>query len=564
MNTVKIKFDPFRDKCTISLNDQPLEADSSLNSYVNQPLLVSAPELLGFISTTINDYFSLTIVGTVFEKYFLEDLRKGCDDCKEILEDEIINLTDRFEQASKRLNCDSDDYKEKVYVAPELDIGIDPHFAVSVPTANQASIGVAASKAQAEIMAAESSATLILYIAEEANISYVGKTKCLWGVDFARLSVCLQAAIERFAIPRYILQAEQLMQEQQDASTEAYVEALKRIDVSVTVSVKTEAIEGDIVTPVFQAEGTLPKIRMEVSNPQIVQVDHEKMRLLAVKEGTAAIAFYKDNEIDAFETVSMKVKPNNLLKKISLSAPEDMKPGRSYQVTPVFEPADSPEIASLQWEVQDPSVLQIDKTGNIRALKAGKTVVSAKAERISAEVEVNVLPGMEKIILAKDKVSLMIAQSDIIEVNVEPASCAEYKLSCKSTNPKVAIAQKNELGQWVVTAKGITAKGEGHCQLIFAEEGGYCKAICEVTVISSIGDGHAKGAFLSRTAIMTLIAFVLQFLPKPIGVFGAIAAGAIAVALGAFGIIKYKKDAFWEILLMALSVWIAVGSFMKL
>lgn len=558
MNNIKIKFDPFQDKCTFTLDGESLPRYSPLNSYVGKSLLASAATLLRDISDELNDDFQLTIVGAAFEARLMADLKTGCSDCQSLTVEEQLDLNQRFQQARLLLGDPADTIKEPVYC--QLDLAMDEQLAVRVAAADKATVCVATDLQQAESLAAAHKPQLILYPAQERGVSFTANnTHCLWGVPQEELAGCLQAAVERFAIPRYIRQAEQA---QQDGAVKESVQNLAAIDVQVSVSVATEAIEEDKLTPVFTANGKLPVIRMETLNPQVIQIKDGILE--AAGAGTATVRFYKDSEIEAFETVTIRVRPNNLLKTIQLSAPAEMKPGKTYRLETAFEPVDSPEISQLRWSVEDPSIVQVEKDGSFRTLKAGTTRITATAERIHASVAVTVLPGMEKILLSKDKITLGIARTEEIALTVQPQGCRADKIICKSTNPKVATAEINELGLWVVKGKGITAGGEGHCQLVFLDEDSGCKAVCDVTVVSSLKITEQKGAFLSRTAIMTLIAFVLQFLPAPLGVYGAMAAGAIAVVLGVVGLKKNPKDAFWQILLMALSAWIIVDIIIKL
>lgn len=558
MNNIKIKFDPFQEKCTIALNGEPLSKYSELNKHVNKSLLASGRTLLEDIGGELNDEYDLTVVGTDFEKFFAGDLKQRFADCK-TLSFEMLDIKQRYEEASKIMTCATENYKEKVYADEELEIEVDHRFVISVSNVSEATICVAANMQQAKEFAANSNAKLILYVAEKPMISYMGDAKCFWGTKPILMPKRLQAAVERFAIPRYLQMAEQQAQEREDETVIESVETLKSIDVCVSVSVASKVVEGDVLTPAFTADAELPTIRMESANPQVIQVRGKE--LLAVGEGKAKVWFYKESEIDAFETVEIHVKADTFLKEIRLLAPEEMKPGRAYQIGAAFVPADSPEIGNVQWSIEDPTVAEVDAEGNLRTLKAGTTVITAQAERTAGQVQICVVPGMEKLVLSEEKVTVGIARYADIGVTVEPVGCKDKKIVCKSTNPSVAVAEKNEFGQWKIKGVGVSAKGEGNCKLIFSGDEGRCTAVCDVTVVSSLKTKSKNSGYLSRTAFLTLIAFVLQFFGAPLGTFGPIVLGALAVACGIYGIIRNWRDAIWEILLVAISIWIVIGTF---
>ena len=104
MNDIKIKFHLFQNKCTISLDNAPLPRYSSLNSYVNRPLLDMAGILLETLSDELNDEFSLTVTGTQFEQKFLKDLQETHNDCVSFkVEDFGVGgeLKDRYNRTAK-------------------------------------------------------------------------------------------------------------------------------------------------------------------------------------------------------------------------------------------------------------------------------------------------------------------------------------------------------------------------------------------------------------------------------------------------------------------------------
>ena len=120
MNEIKLKYDPFQNKCTISMNGAPLPRYSALNSYANQMVLEGAFTLLQDISDELNDDFSLTVEGSTFEINFLRDLQARYPDCVEFITEKYeVDLMERYYQINshvEQLNLTvSDLYKEKIY-----------------------------------------------------------------------------------------------------------------------------------------------------------------------------------------------------------------------------------------------------------------------------------------------------------------------------------------------------------------------------------------------------------------------------------------------------------------
>ena len=93
---------------------------------------------------------------------------------------------------------------------------------------------------------------------------------------------------------------------------------------------------------------------------------------------------------------------------------------------------------------------------------------------------------------------------------------------------------------------------------VFTTEDKKCQSVCEITVESTMSRNAKKQRGLSRTAFCVIVAFVLQFLPGLLGRCGSIIVGMSTVVSGMGGIIKYKDNIFWNILLMLFAVCIII------
>ena len=183
---------------------------------------------------------------------------------------------------------------------------------------------------------------------------------------------------------------------------------------------------------------------------------------------------------------------------------------------------------------------------------------------MSESIEVSVIPSIEKINLSESKMQMYIGEKKRIIVSLSPNGSLNEDIHAKSSNPKVAEISQNDMGDWVIQAKGIEAngKGKGVCRIVFTSEDGKCQSTCEVTVASTMQRTRQKQAFLTRTALFTVFAFVLQFFTKPLGYYGGMGCAAVAVLLGLVGIIKTKRQVFWQILLIIISALIFVVNFL--
>ena len=561
MNDIKIKFDPFQDKCTISMNDAPLPRYSSLNSYVNKPLLDMASALLQTISDELNDDFALSIVGTQFEQRFLSDLRKNHTECVSFAAEEFgigVELRERFESTQKIAEGLSvginEEYRERVF--SETTIKIDERLIERVNSLQKATLCVANNLATAKEMIKNYAGQLILCISEDSRVICLNGNKYIWCVKEDEMDESVEAVVERFAIPRFINQVSDVVKKMEDANIRESVDKQKKIDVSISVQMDTSAIEGDYITPVFSCSGMQDAssiVRIESSKNNVAEV--RGTRLYAVREGRTEVRFYKDNEIDAFDVIALTIKPDNLVKTISLSVPNKIKIGNTYTIQSKYVPSDAPDFVNAKWTTDNRDIVEVYNDGTFKALAEGTATITVKAERASADVEVTVISGIEKINLSTEKIHMYIGEKDNIEITLSPRSALLEEISAKSSNPKVAEVIKDDMGNWTVVAKGIEAngKGKGVCKIIFFSVDGECQSTCDITVESTMARNRKKSGFLSRTAIFTVLAFVLQFVTKPLGYYCTVASAGFAVLLGLVGIVKNKSDALWQIILMLIS-----------
>ena len=444
-------------------------------------------------------------------------------------------------------------------------MSIDNRLAEIVPSPQGATLCVANSPASAKQMVRSFAGQLVVCVSEETKVVCLNGNKYIWCVKINELADAVTAAIEHFAIPRYINFVAEIAKNNENARVAEVVNKQKKIDVAIIVKMEKAAFEGDYIVPEFKCleKGVVcPNVRMESTNHNIVQVEGDKLR--AIREGRTEIRFYRDNEIDAFEVIPVVIRPDNLVKAITLAVPQKIKTGNKYTVDARFIPSNAPDIVTAAWSSDNTKVVEINSDGTFIARSAGRAIITVKTERMSESIEVSVIPSIEKINLSESKMQMYIGEKKRIVVSISPNGSLNEEIRAKSSNPKVAEISQNDMGDWIIQAKGIEAngKGKGVCRIVFTSEDGKCQSTCEVTVASTMQRTRQKQAFLTRTALFTLFAFVLQFFTKPLGYYGGMGCAAVAVLLGLVGIIKTKKQVFWQILLIIISALIFVVNFL--
>lgn len=157
---------------------------------------------------------------------------------------------------------------------------------------------------------------------------------------------------------------------------------------------------------------------------------------------------------------------------------------------------------TVVWSSANKNIAVVSKYGNIYGANPGKTVITAKANGVTAKYVITVLKPVVK--FKENRISMRIGQKETFSVTVKGKSST---VAWASTNTQVAK----------VTSSGkVYALGTGTCYIIARANG--VSAYCKVTVIRSrVSISLSKlSVYLNKNGKFTLKATVLGTLQKPI------------------------------------------------
>lgn len=160
---------------------------------------------------------------------------------------------------------------------------------------------------------------------------------------------------------------------------------------SVSVSPdKAELVAGrttQVTATVQPANATEKTIQWSSSNPSVATVSDNGL-VTAIAGGSATItAKAGDKQASCTVTVTVPV-ASVTLDKTELTLIQ----GNSEMLAATVSPSDATD-KTIFWESSDTSVATVDQNGNITAVKAGKSIITAKAGGLSATCTVTVAPS---------------------------------------------------------------------------------------------------------------------------------------------------------------------------
>ncbi len=226
------------------------------------------------------------------------------------------------------------------------------------------------------------------------------------------------------------------------------------------------------------------------------------------REGYLFLGWYQDGELYSFEEevhkdISLEAKWKKLevaVESIALDVSTiTLEPNEQYPLKVTVLPEDANE-KQVFWNSSNPSVVTVDETGVITALKDGIGTVQATTRdgAFQASVDVTVKTPVPGITLEEGAVSLEVGYTYDIRASVYPKTYVGHLLY-KTNSPILSVDEKG-------TVKAL-AKGGGTIT-VYTEDGKY-QAILKVTVtekaLTSISILGMDSLPLGATATLKLV-----------------------------------------------------------
>ncbi|MDE6580561.1 MAG: Ig-like domain-containing protein, partial [Ruminiclostridium sp.] len=233
--------------------------------------------------------------------------------------------------------------------------------------------------------------------------------------------------------------------------------------------------EKAVIITVDPADAKIDHITYTSSNEKIFTITDGKVK--GVSKGTATLTVTAANEGNTKLTAECTVTvTDNAIAATAITISETavkLEVEETKTLTATLTPADSTD--KITWISSDETIVSVDETGKITALKVGEATITAKAnETVSAQCKVTVTAktiAVESITL--DKTSAELIKGDTLELTatVKPDDATDKTVTWTSSDEKVATVDEN--GK-------VTAVGGGKATI--TAKAGSKSATCEVIV----------------------------------------------------------------------------------
>ena len=172
------------------------------------------------------------------------------------------------------------------------------------------------------------------------------------------------------------------------------------------------------------------------SSKQSVATVSDAGLVTAVSEGTATItATSGGKKATCVVTVTS---PVINVESVELDKTEiALTKGETFKLNATVKPDNASETTVI-WTSADEAVAKVDQSGEVTAMGAGSTVITASAGEKSADCTVTVTVPVESVALDRPGATMATGETLILTATVLPEDATDKSLTWASTNPDIA------------------------------------------------------------------------------------------------------------------------------
>ena len=194
----------------------------------------------------------------------------------------------------------------------------------------------------------------------------------------------------------------------------------------------------ETLTVVYNPEDTTDDktVTWNSTNPNAVTVDNGVVT--AVGEGSSTVT----------ATVGEKVATINYtvripLESITINGDETLSKNEEKTLTVTYNPTNTTDNKTVDWESSNPEIVSIDSTGKITGKKGGTAKITATVGNVKAEKEVKVVVPIESVSLSGDD-SILKGESKRLTATINPEDTTDDKtIIWSSDNEDVLFVDQN-------------------------------------------------------------------------------------------------------------------------
>ena len=222
-------------------------------------------------------------------------------------------------------------------------------------------------------------------------------------------------------------------------------------------------------------DATNQEVDWSSSDPKKASVDENGL-VTAIEEGDVAITAEAKDGSGITGNITLKIQakqeenPEKPVESVRITAAGNktkLQIQEQVKLTAVVMPWDATN-KKVVWASSKPSIASVDTNGNVKALRAGKTTITARPADgkggVSGSIGIEVLPRKVTgitVTAAENRKTLTVNETVKLTASVKPTDAANKKVSWSSGNSNIASVDANgnvkakAIGAVVITAKAL-------------------------------------------------------------------------------------------------------------
>lgn len=505
MNRVEIRYTFFSNKPDIKINGEAASPYSEVVAALNHAFLDSFPSVIPSLDREIYDDYEIYLFASEIQCKLLETTIGESEFCKAIhccAVESLFTPDDMATRLSAICSQNSIDIPEQPRISiynsspvsiavpegflftdvPKADIGIfvDPQ---DIPTTVRNPVILSG-----PLSMKDSRARRLLYVPESDIESFLA---------FYRTEYYLRPIISECLIA---LRYAKLNNRQK-----VEFSAIKNNAPAYYLSELPSALDnGDSAAFQFSCFPT-ESFSFRSADPTIISITGSA--LVARGAGTANLVV-TDSDDAIVLSKAITVVQHHYIEEIRLIPRFDyLKRSEKNRIDIITTPQNAEDSGEISWEVSDPSIIQIDRTGNVIALQPGSCELTVSARYTSASVLIEVKPALEGLRITQQAIRLKSGTTTIIDCEVSPPDAPTDTLVWELDNKTIAYINPSKTGRrcQVVASTGYEGSGNIRCYDSKSKLG----AICNLEVFSRVLPTGAGKAALWCWLLGIIIPFLL-------------------------------------------------------
>lgn len=482
MNHIEIRYSYFSSKVDVTINGEKISPYSELTTTLNRPYLEAFTNIISGLDNEIFDDYQIDFYGKAYPYKLLLKTASKSEFCKEICFHEIESLY-KPKELVERLSAISE--QNSVSVEKPRVITVYNSSTLSIP---QSSCLVAAESPKADIGIfadpSEVISTVRIPVVISDDLSYqVLNGRVYYSIPQAEMSIFWEyITLEYITLP--------LIKEYTTALRYVKLSACQKAELASMKSNAPSYYIGDI--PASMDKGASAPVEFSSFPPTAFSLRSENSDILSCKSdtitahdgGTTFISIInRNNEVVAQKQIS--VIKHQYVEEIRLIPRfEYLKRSERNRIDVIITPLNAEDANLLTWNISNPSIIQVDESGNVIALENGKATLTVSGVTASASLVVEVKPSLQSISFSQQSVRLKSGETYILECNVSPSDAPTENLTWELDNKTIASINPSKTGRrcQVIASSNYEGKGNVRCYDSSSKLG----TICNIEVISKV------------------------------------------------------------------------------